>query len=62
MIGRDTGWQGKEGWVGLAEYQEGREKVTAWTWRSQYAQYAELRAMSLALAAWVIRTCLSFGS
>ncbi len=24
--GRDTGWQGKEGWVGLAEHQEGREK------------------------------------
>ncbi len=24
--GGDTGWQGKEGWVGLAEYQEGREK------------------------------------
>ncbi len=24
--GRDTGWQGKDGWVGLAEHQEGREK------------------------------------
>ncbi len=25
--GRDTGWQGKDGWVGLAEYQEGRKRV-----------------------------------
>ncbi len=24
--GRDTGWQRKEGWVGLAEHQEGRKK------------------------------------
>ncbi len=44
--------------VGLAEYQEGRERVglTAWTWTSQYVELHELH-ISLALTGSYAQAC-----